>query len=684
MRKRGHMVLRILSAVLLPAGLLSCNRISVFSSETDSATVAVDLSLSLGSAVQTKANVVTISEMDEDSPVFRGMEGVFMVPFENVAPIEEDSHPLSYSLVLPPIAGGSVSSAYNSESDTYASGLVGTINAHLYNSSDANLPLKTSSVLIYGRAATAPVEEGKTDADLKHLNGSLIVSGIGLPTAASLRFSPEAMLQDTPTESEDIIDALNDVVFGPGEDVTDTRLKFFSVDAYYAVSPEDPDHWKDDEVTEYKASMPWNGDIGDVVLRQCYEKMVQDGSLMFGSGANVEALITSLYQTLCQYTITQTNSPSFELEKGGKVYELRKKDEDGSYVKLSFADMYIGVREMVKERIETCNMLVVDGNNVSFKDPSVSAYPESLGLPSGAAVVRWTPTGYVVPQEDGMDGLAPISHFCYPPSLYYYSNTNIKTSDTESVRLAYTSTDNNANNTWSNVLSRYTNGGTVTGNTRSVVLTSPLNFAVGMFKFSVKAAEDKLLDHSKLIMVPVTENSFPVTGIIIGGQYAQRFDFTPDYTPTATQYFLYDNLVSGLSKNPGTENGAEATPICLTTEASDYFRVLSLQTPDDKEVYFALELKNNSSVSFYGVEGLILPGHRFYLLGKLEVYPEGDERRTADSVVVKDCFTTVNCVIPSFKNAHNAIPDLGVPQLGLGVIANLNWTLSSPTTVLFE
>ena len=94
-----------------------------------------------------------------------------------------------------------------------------------------------------------------------------------------------------------------------------------------------------------------------------------------------------------------------------------------------------------------------------------------------------------------------------------------------------------------------------------------------------------------------------------------------------------------------------------------------------------LSVPSRSSQSFYGAEGRILPGHKFYLVGKLDAPGEGEARK---EIFTKGYKTTVKCTISSLKDAHSAVPDMGIPLLTLGVDTVVDWNLSTPTTLMFE
>jgi hypothetical protein len=336
--------------------------------------------------------------------------------------------------------------------------------------------------------------------------------------------------------------------------------------------------------------------------------------------------------------------------------------------------LYNGLRNEILNYIKGVTDITVkdvinidEKGHVVFVDEAVSTYPESLGLPSGCAVLRWRPTGFVIPEMDGVEGLAPMDRYCFPPSLYYYANTTIQTSDKDNIAAGYESYSS-----WSRVLQDYDLGTEVTANTKSVALVNPAQIGVGMISATVQAVNSRLQDNDGLVetTVEAVDTNLQVTGIIVGRQYAQNYDFTPVYTDS-TEYYLYDNEIPGVYVFKPTEEEAEhLTPI----------RTLSLQTPDNMDTYFCLELKNNTGETFYGADGRVLPGRKFYLVGKLEM----PTLSIFDSVVVKGRITEVTCYIHSLAGAYNCVPDLGKPQLVVGIQTAVNWKLATPSTIMLE
>ena len=115
---------------------------------------------------------------------------------------------------------------------------------------------------------------------------------------------------------------------------------------------------------------------------------------------------------------------------------------------------------------------------------------------------------------------------------------------------------------------------------------------------------------------------------------------------------------------------------------------ITKENPERADVYFTLEFRNDTGETFFGADGRVLPGRKFYMVGKLELPRDASDRKVGDetlnSVFVKDHYTTVTCTINSLAGAYNAIPDLGKAQLVVGIQTKVNWTLSTPTTLLLE
>jgi hypothetical protein len=626
--------------LLLPA-LFACESNKLEGPDSSSSLRSVHLALSVetNNGGKTKADVSIFTEM-QDNPIFRGLTDIRVIPFAQITKVEPESRAHNRQLDAPGFAN-----------------LFASTSSYLYSSGiDAWIPTRTGALLLYGRAPG-----GGEDAASRHRYGSLVLSsGFSKSNpatlASSLGFYPEPMFEGSgiPDQARVICETLNKILQG----------KYIELLAYYGTGSDA--EW---------VRVNWNALVGDQTLRELYLQMTNEGAVLSGSGPLVEGLLTSLYSVLSGFE--SHNSNVYEVVKNGVAYEARK-GPSPTAPNLEYRDLYNELRNTILSFIqggvldsEGKPMIRVEDGVVEFVDETVRQYPESLGLPSGCAVLRWTPAGFVVPQNGVVEGIASMDRYCFPPALYYYSNTTIRTSDKDNIQEGYESYSS-----WDEVLSDYDLGNMVTNNTKSIALVTPARFGVGMISATVKATTSRLQDNDEYVetTVDATGTNLPVTGFVIGRQYAQTFDFNPVYTEDG-EYYIYDNDIPGvyLIKPDKDDEGHEQELVPI--------RTLSLQTPDNMDAFICLELRNDTGKTFRGADGRVLPGRKFYLLGKLEL-PAGE--RDFDSVVVKGHITYVTCVIHSLAGAYNCVPDLGQSQLVLGVQTKVNWELSSPSTLLLE
>ena len=116
------------------------------------------------------------------------------------------------------------------------------------------------------------------------------------------------------------------------------------------------------------------------------------------------------------------------------------------------------------------------------------------------------------------------------------------------------------------------------------------------------------------------------------------------------------------------------------TATPNYTLVLDNKDNSDatsqNKVYITIELENNAS-DFFGAEGLIPKGSKFYMVGELDpkatsgiTQPTGE---TLDHVFVKDHTTIANFTIQNLKKAYNHIPDMRSSKINVGLAVDLSW-----------
>lgn len=625
-----------LLATLLSAGLVSCERGGV-EENTKSADAEVPLSLAFAletPSSATKANAGVLTELSENNPGFRGMTGIRLLAFENSLSVRPGSWSLGRGRALPNIS---------------QNGLMSVSNAHLFPEEFVSLPSGTTAVLAYG---TAPRVAAATVAAGKHLNGSLQEEGwasvTGTIQAKDIRFSPDPIAGDGLAEAklDDLIATVNSLVSG----VTEEK------DYYY---------FPLGELNEGHVAIPWNETLEDDRLKELFLNFISGGSVVSVCGPHLEYRLTALYKGLKAY-----NSDDDNVYKHDGVHvayiDVAKQTE------LKYKDLYNGLKDELLTNFDDCEQLEIDGEgNVCFKVADDRSFPQVYGLPDGAVRFQWR-GGQFVKSLGGLDGNIALSRFCYMPSLYYYANTGIRTSLEEQ---SY-----EEGKTWTELKGQYRQGPIVTAGTKAVALEQQLQYACGMLSLSVQATASSLKDKMNAdipVLSSEGEPHFPLTGIIIGSQYEQNFDFSPrtddtEETEVVNEYFLYDNNTSGLS---------------LKTSPSEQMYTLSLPTPQENNVFFYLEFQNKSGAPFEGRDGVVEPDFKFYLLGTFDLVSKLQEEGadpTKNRVFLQAHYTTIHCQVNSLANAYLTIPTIGNPQLVLGVRTQMDWVHSPGSYTVLE
>ena len=299
-------------------------------------------------------------------------------------------------------------------------------------------------------------------------------------------------------------------------------------------------------------------------------------------------------------------------------------------------------------------------------------FPGSIGLPDGAAVIRWTGTAFE-PQVNTttMADINGIGRYAYPAELYYYGNSRIRTSSIDKRKEKYTDRE------WTAILNDYEYAdGVVSTSTTSVAIKEPLQYGVAHVKILLKQTDSSNLKDAGGADIPVGTSNFPLKGVIIGGQLPVGFDFTPTTAypvySEADMKFIYDNQVPTLY-------------LSASEDAAEPINTLVLQSYDKKKVPVALEFTNNSGVKFKGLGGDILNGTKFYLVGEIdpEEFKDDDRTEIRDRVFTQDYTTILNLKVTSLEKAYNVVPNLLSPRLEMGIELTPKWVATTPEEVLF-
>ena len=319
--------------------------------------------------------------------------------------------------------------------------------------------------------------------------------------------------------------------------------------------------------------------------------------------------------------------------------------------------------------------------------PISGTFPRNLYLPDGVVRVKFddatngftfvtATAGTTLTSSDLID----YKTVTYPSELAYFVSSPIKTSTTHKSKVS----DLPDYNKWLEGTANIWNGydEMVKNNTLFVALQNPVQYGVACLKSSIKCASTKLEDNAIAIIgsksnntITVDDNSFPVTGILIGGQpEGVKWDFEPasSIQPKDFKYTIYDS-------NMNDGNNFTAKAVDKTTLPYNYTLVLdnkdtSSESATQSNVNVVIELENKAG-DFYGVDGLIPKDSKFYLAGTLDLSKNNttEDGKVLDHVFIKDHTTVANFTIKDLKKAYNCIPDLRTSKINVGLAVDLSW-----------
>lgn len=358
-------------------------------------------------------------------------------------------------------------------------------------------------------------------------------------------------------------------------------------------------------------------------------------------------------------------------------------------------------------------------------------FPFIFHIPRGAAYMAYDTAGkcFYYPQEFNVSGMGGnqdnstynAENYYYPAELVYFGNSPIRVSDVEH-KGGYPATAWESDASWpttttvsgNTVADWKADGNKVLSTTRSVAMKYSINYGVAMLKTMVKYGEQTIYDNRKAVLklddenstednqpIVVDDNSFKLTGIIIGGQPQNiGWDCLPIKDPngtkeTVTYGFIYDRNIAS-ADIPGSKSSTSSPNY---TVVFDNYRSGKANGEQDI-VYVALEFQNNTQKDIYGNANIIKNGGYFYLIGALN--PNLDASVEANHMTAVTWPTTGSYVPPfnadgtrsnitrvfiqdfvtsatftfgenSLAAAYLTVPDLRSSSLTLGLSVNLEW-----------
>lgn len=355
-----------------------------------------------------------------------------------------------------------------------------------------------------------------------------------------------------------------------------------------------------------------------------------------------------------------------------------------NFVKLTAGSEKSVIRaiEDLKAAVETQQLADFSELTQAIKDNCTTTdlntgFPRTISLPDGAAVLSFNSDSKTFTYKEITAGVPTggnlVDHktITYPSELAYFVSSPVGTSSTKD-KLA----DLPDYNAWLNNTETWTEyGNVVKSNTTLVVLKEPVQYGVACLESKIKCDKPSLEDNAKQIIkstannfLTVPEAGITVTGILVGGQ-PQGVEW--NFEPASDAKF--DHTIYDQDMNTGIAAKTSATSPNYTLVLDN--KNSSTTNAEQSKVYVTVELENNMG-DFYGAEGLIPAGSRFYLVGELDpkattaTKPSGE---TIDRVFVKDHTTFANFTIKDLKKAYNHIPDMRTSKINVGLAVDLSW-----------
>ena len=306
------------------------------------------------------------------------------------------------------------------------------------------------------------------------------------------------------------------------------------------------------------------------------------------------------------------------------------------------------------DALSTAIIANIDGTNISGND-----YPRSLGLPDGAAAIRWTGSQFEVKTTTTqLDNINGINRYTYPAELMFFADSPIRTSAEEVKKEVYQTTDQ----LWSAFLdANYKGPETVNTNTKAVAVENPIQYGVAKLNLTLTGMSETLQDAKEETVTNANMEHLPLKGVIIGGQHTVGFNMKPQEPQTDVDgRFIYDtNIIDGNKTS-----------------------TLVLQSYDNEKVPVILEFENNTGHAFTGKDGTVYPNARFYLIALIDPADKKEVGKDyTNRVFTQDYTTTMSMSVTSLAKAYTCMPDLLAPRLEIGVQVVTKWIQATTTNV---
>lgn len=578
---------------------------------------------------QTRMSAADVMNQPTD---FRGMQDIRIFPFLSDSKNEEGEYMVTESTAF---------TGFTAVSELPGNLIPGFDATDLLHKNQANdkwytelsIPQNTNSLLIYGRGLRTTddntvegmFEKGITEASFS-MTADSDTPGTDISFACVPVYNKMTELAAQP-EAVALITLLNKVIGSKGYETADGELEAWS--------------------------------NGNNLLTETYKDFI---TLRAGSSQHILGALESLYNA-CQQT---TALGLLTAPTGQKT-----------------------LPEAIQESILTATSADGAAPRVTLKWKNDPMFPACYHIPDGAVQVEYVPaasageTGtfaYRTAATQYDTYTLDYARVTFPAELWYRSVTAIRTSDTEQ-------NDHVADQSWADfVHSSYDDHSrTVDHRTRSIAAITPLQFAVARMDTYLRFASGQIYardpksptDETKQVAVSIPDRGFRILGLLIADQPSRvGWDFRP---VGIERSIVYDSAPSDADAYVPQTAFQTVNPVTHTL----LFESVGVPDPNaevvadtnDEVVNVAIEMENNSASPFYGEDGFVPVGGRFYLVAQLRLSDKEHEanERHITSIFKQDHITVLDGTIHTLRHAFNNIPDLTVPAQELGISIDLQW-----------
>ena len=644
MNRINNYVLNGAIALLSTAGLVACSSSDDVTDAPvnptyDGKSVKAQFAINIATPGSKNQTRMTSDNTQMAGSKFLGMQNIYLFPLT----LESSDSPTSSTNVSSIIPLGSIGANNN---DMHIDG--SDKDYKVYN--DVNVAVGTNNFLFYGEGPCG------TNMNSNFENGTLTANVKGKSSVGYINFKPvQIAAQSTYSSIQDeFVSYLNGIVGASYNDGTTTT------------------NWNN-------MGNDLTGDMA--VLKGAYTNFIK---LKAGSAVAILASVQSLYNIVKPISEKQSSNAK-ELAEAicSKILNT-----DGTNIKLK------------EYSSDPTYILSYDSSNKDYTE-----FPETQGLPQGAMILEYSPTStpafsYKTTSANigTTDNNINVDNIVYPACIEYFVNTPLKATNSDEITWPTTASSWDSNNwdNWDNV---------VLPSTRTIALQNTINYGVASLRTTIKAVtETGLLEDNQKHFYNDLENQqvavgkgFTVTGILIGGQPAQvEWNFlssSDNFNNTVFDRSMpkgENDDITVIAKNYSNDNETSEPFYTLLLD-----NMLSGDNATQKDVNFAIELENTSNTDFYGVDGVVAAGQKFYLVGKMSVgdsqtitFPTDNDYRfpgkDTKRIFVQDYTTNLNVTFKSLKNAYVTIPDLRASNLQLGLSVDLTWQSGLTYNVTIE